>query len=68
MTTDLRGKRALITGASRGVGAVVAETVAQRGAALGRRAVLVQADITVSQDVARMMKEAEEALGGLEKD
>ncbi len=87
MTTDLKGKRALITGASRGVGAAIAELLAQRGAdtvlnyrdkrpraeavaqrieALGRRAVLVQADITVSQDVERMMKEAEDALGGLE--
>lgn len=85
--TNLTGRRALITGASRGVGAAVAEILATRGAdiilnyrdkrtraeavagrveALGRRAFLVQADITVPGDVARMMQEAGEALGGLE--
>jgi 3-oxoacyl-[acyl-carrier protein] reductase len=32
MQSNLRGKRALVTGASRGVGAALAETLAQRGA------------------------------------
>ncbi len=87
MQTDLAGKRALITGASRGVGAALAEvlagrgvdlalnyrdkraraeTVAERVEGLGRRAVLVQADITVPDEVARMMQEIKEAFGGLE--
>ncbi len=86
MQHDLTDKRVLITGASRGVGAVLAKIMAQRGAdvvlnyrnkrpraeavaeqvrALGRRAVLAQADITVSGDVKRMVREAD-ALGGLD--
>ena len=86
MQPDLTGKRVLITGASRGVGAALAATVAQRGAdlvlnyrnkrpraeavaqqvrALGRHALLVQADITVPEDTERMMQDAE-AIGGLD--
>ncbi len=80
MRTDLTGKRVLITGASRGVGAALAEMMARRGAdlvlnyhnkrpraeavaqrvrALGRRAELVQADITVPENVERMIRDAE---------
>ncbi len=95
MPTDLTDKRVLITGASRGVGAALAEMMARRGAdlvlnyrnkrpraeavaqrvrAFGRRAELVQADITVPEDVERMMRDVEgldvlvlNASGGLEK-
>ena len=98
MQPDLTDKHVLITGASRGVGATLAEIMARRGAdlilnyrnkrsraeavaaqvrALGRRALLVQADITVPEDVERMMCEAAavgsldalvlNASGGLEK-
>lgn len=87
MPTDLTGKRALITGASRGVGAALTEILAKRGAdlvlnyrdkraraeavaervrALGRRAVLVQADITVPNGVKRMFGEVEAAFGSLD--
>ena len=78
---------ALVTGASRGVGAALAGILAGRGvdvalhyrdkrgraagvaarvAALGRRAVLVQADVTVPDEVARMMQKVRAACGGLE--
>ena len=96
--TDLNGKRALVTGASRGIGAEVARRLAGAGAdviinfrskapraeevaaqvrATGRRAFLVQADITVEAEVANMMQLAAKtgvidllilnASGGLEK-
>ena len=43
-----------------------AQTVAEQVEKLGRRAILVQADITSREDVSRMMQEAEAALGGLD--
>ena len=43
-----------------------AEAVAREVERLGRRAVLVQADITSQEDVTRMMREAKDALGGLD--
>lgn len=97
---DLSGKVALVTGASRGVGAAVAQLLAKRGAdivinyrskaaraeeiatnirAMGRHAVLVQADITNEHEVREMMQSTAthfgqldllilNASGGLEKD
>lgn len=97
---DSSGKVALVTGASRGVGAAVAQLLAQRGAdvvinyrskasraeeiatnirAMGRRTVLVQADITNEHEVREMMHSIAthfarldllilNASGGLEKD
>jgi len=97
---DLNGKVALVTGASRGVGAAVAQLLAQRGAdvvinyrskssraeeiatkirAMGRCAVLVQADITNEDEVSEMIQIIStqfaqldflvlNASGGLEKD
>ena len=96
---ELANKTALVTGASRGVGAAVAKLLAARGAdvainyrskgaraegvaaeveALGRRALLAQADITLEEDLKKMMAAVEEtfetldllvlnASGGLEK-
>jgi 3-oxoacyl-[acyl-carrier protein] reductase len=99
-TTPLLGKTALVTGASRGIGASVARQLAQIGAdvainyrskgpraqevssaieALGRRSLLLQADITNAKDIASTFDHIKEAWtrldvlvlnasGGLEKD
>lgn len=96
---DLLGKVALVTGASRGIGATVSQMLAERGAdivinfrskasraeeiaanirAIGRRAVLAQADITSESEVSEMMQTVKthydrldllvlNASGGLEK-
>jgi 3-oxoacyl-[acyl-carrier protein] reductase len=100
MINRLDNKTALVTGASRGIGATVARFLAERGADVavnfrskraraeevgkqietrGQRALLVQADLTDHDEVARMMREIRRvfqrldilvlnASGGLEKD
>ena len=78
------GRTALITGASRGIGAAVALMMAEQGAdvainyrskgsraeeianqvrALGRRALLAQADLTDQSSVAAMAGDIERTLG-----
>src|SRR5256885_12630603 len=83
----LAGRRALIPGAGKGLGKVIAGALAQAGAdvaisartladcesvasqiisATGRKAVPIAADVTNSQDVDRMIVEAERAIGPID--
>ena len=83
----LEGKVALVTGASRGIGAGTALVLARYGAdvavnylrsreraeevcerirGLGRRAELVQADVTDAQAITRMVAEVEQTLGPID--
>lgn len=85
--TDLNGKRALVTGGSRGIGAAIATALAEKGAdvaityersadraaavvqsikAKGRKALAIQADSADPDAINRSVKEALEALGGLD--
>jgi 3-oxoacyl-[acyl-carrier protein] reductase len=77
---DLKNRIALVTGASRGIGAAIAIALARSGAdvavnyreradaaqRLGRRALAVQADVSVSADVCRMVAEVESQLGAVD--
>ena len=81
---DLKNRIALVTGASRGIGARIAVALSRAGAdvvvnyreradaanrvcseitANGRKAIPVQADVSLSAEVRRMVKEVEDSLG-----
>src|SRR4051794_24047871 len=84
---DITGKVALITGASRGIGAAIAYCLANAGvdivvnyrerrqqaeavrskiANMGRRCLAVQADVSRSDDVERLVRSAEDAFGTID--
>lgn len=85
--THLQNRVALVTGASRGIGAGIAVALARAGAdvavnfreraeaakavcseitAMGRQAITVQADVSVSAEVKRMVAEVEQPLGRID--
>jgi len=85
MSIDLRGKWALVTGASRGVGSEISRGLAQKGCNLVLHArtrehnanlerelrsavkvALVAAELSVEADVDRLVREAQEASGGID--
>jgi len=86
---DLTGRKAIVTGSSRGLGAGIAKCFARAGAdvavnytsprskenaeavaeeirAMGRQAIVVQADVSKEEDVIRLVNTVEEQFGRID--
>ena len=66
MDLGLSGKRALVTGGSRGIGKAAEAAAAELSAETGGRVIAFRADTGKEADVKRLVAETAEALGGLD--